>query len=115
MTVSFFMLVIKSQNKTKGLCYTKQNIKMEVCMSIKRQKRYAEVSSECVACGSCIKACKKQAISVPKGIIAVVEKEKCVGCGLCEKACPASVISMSTITQSIQKSEELLQQEGEIA
>lgn len=72
---------------------------MVIYMSIERKKRVVSVSKECVACGSCIKVCKKEAITVPKGVVAVVDEQKCVGCGLCAKVCPASVISIHTISQ----------------
>ncbi|HBB29571.1 MAG TPA: 4Fe-4S ferredoxin [Clostridiales bacterium] len=52
----------------------------------------------CVACGCCLKACPKDAISITKGIYAVVDKNKCIGCGLCEKACPASIIRMEELS-----------------
>ena len=48
----------------------------------------------CVACGVCMKACPKGAISIYKGCFAQVDAEKCVGCGLCSKACPAGCISI---------------------
>lgn len=48
----------------------------------------------CVACGACMKACPKGAISIYRGCYAVVNAEKCVGCGLCGKACPAGVITV---------------------
>ena len=35
------------------------------------------------------------AITVPKGIFAVVDFEKCTGCGLCARECPASVIKIT--------------------
>jgi len=44
------------------------------------------------------KACPKDAISITKGIYAVVDKNKCIGCGLCEKACPASIIRMEELS-----------------
>lgn len=60
-------------------------------------KRYAQVDKEyCVSCGTCIKACPLQAISVPDGISAVVELNRCIGCGLCARGCPASVIKVVT-------------------
>ena len=46
----------------------------------------------CVACGVCVKACPKGAISVYRGCYAQVEESKCVGCGLCARACPAGCI-----------------------
>ncbi|SCP94768.1 ATP-binding protein [Anaerobium acetethylicum] len=60
-----------------------------------KSKRIAEVMEKgCVACGSCMNVCPRDAITVPKGIIAVVDNDKCIGCGLCKKACPASVIEI---------------------
>ena len=50
--------------------------------------------SVCVGCGVCLKACRKEAISIYKGCFAQVEAAKCVGCGLCAKVCPASCITI---------------------
>lgn len=57
-------------------------------------KRFANVGEYCVACGSCIKACPMSAISIWKGVMAQVDKEKCVGCGKCVKECPAGTIAL---------------------
>jgi len=58
-------------------------------------KRLAVIEEKyCVACGSCIKVCRKNAIKVEKGICAKVDSLNCVGCGLCKKICPASVINI---------------------
>lgn len=73
-------------------------------MAVERKKRYASVlEKECVACGSCILVCPKLAITVPKGIHAVVDEKLCIGCGLCKKACPASVIEILTNTVEEEK------------
>ena len=48
----------------------------------------------CVACGVCMKACPRGAISIFKGCYAQVEEARCVVCGLCAKACPAGCIEM---------------------
>ena len=48
----------------------------------------------CVACGVCLKACRKEAISIYRGCFAQVDDVRCVGCGLCAKACPAGCIAM---------------------
>lgn len=56
-------------------------------------KRYASVGKDCVACGSCVKVCPKDAISVWKGVCAKVDETTCVGCGKCEKECPAGTIT----------------------
>ncbi len=62
-------------------------------------KRRAVVDQKlCVACGCCVKICPVQAISVWKGLFAVVG-DKCVGCGKCAKECPASVIALEVREQ----------------
>ena len=48
----------------------------------------------CVACGACVKACPRGAVSVFRGCYAGVVSEKCVGCGLCAKTCPAGCIAV---------------------
>lgn len=57
-------------------------------------KKVAFISKECVACGSCLKACRLNAISIYKGIYATINADKCVGCGKCANVCPASIISI---------------------
>lgn len=58
-------------------------------------KRKAVVSvRECVACGCCLKVCPRNAITVPNGIHACIDKDLCVGCGMCAKECPASIITL---------------------
>ena len=49
----------------------------------------------CVACGVCVKACPKAAISIYRGCYALVSSDKCVGCGLCASACPAGCIAVA--------------------
>ncbi len=63
-------------------------------------KKNACIGKECVACGTCVKYCKRGAIAVHKGVRAVVDSALCVGCGLCEKACPAGII------KNVEKEEE---------
>ena len=58
-------------------------------------KRMAFIDkNRCVACGVCLGACPKWAISIHKGCYAVVDSEKCVGCGLCARACPVGCIEI---------------------
>ncbi len=42
-------------------------------------KRIAEISSECVACGFCMKICPMQAITVPQGIRAKIDEVNALG------------------------------------
>ena len=60
-----------------------------------RKKKKAQVDQRlCVACGSCVKVCPTDAISVYRGLYAIADINKCVGCGRCAKECPASVITI---------------------
>lgn len=59
-------------------------------------KQIALIGEDCVACGSCLKCCPRQAISVLTGVIAVIASERCVGCGKCVITCPAGVIELKT-------------------
>ncbi len=61
---------------------------------MKLRKKAVLQHKECVACGSCVKACKVRAIFIRYGIHARVDQEKCVGCARCEASCPAGIISM---------------------
>ena len=51
----------------------------------------------CVACGCCLTACRLGAISIPRGVYAMIDEKKCVGCGMCAKTCPASVIEVKEV------------------
>ncbi len=52
-----------------------------------------ECSFGCMGYGSCVTACKFDAIHVVNGV-AVVDKEKCVGCSACTKVCPNHLIEL---------------------
>lgn len=57
-----------------------------------KYKKIALIDKGCVACGSCIKVCPKNAIRIAYGTKAEVARDKCVGCSKCSKICPANVI-----------------------
>jgi formate hydrogenlyase subunit 6/NADH:ubiquinone oxidoreductase subunit I len=67
-----------------------------------KTKRTASVSKECVACGTCVKVCPRQGISIFKGTIAIVDSLICIGCKKCAQACPANVITMKE-TDNVEK------------
>lgn len=56
--------------------------------------KVAVVKKGCVACGSCVKGCPVRALSIDRGLYAVVDAGICVGCGRCAKACPAGIIDL---------------------
>lgn len=59
-----------------------------------KKGKIAVVDKACVACGNCAKYCRIQAITIDRGIRAVVDESACVGCGRCEQVCPAGTISI---------------------
>ncbi|MGI6256130.1 MAG: 4Fe-4S binding protein [Acutalibacter sp.] len=65
---------------------------------VKKRRKAVVDRTACVACGSCVKVCPLQAISIFKGVTAQVNQERCVGCGKCVRECPASVIQLQEVT-----------------
>ncbi len=51
----------------------------------------------CLGYGSCVKACKFDAIHIVDGV-AKVDKEKCTGCGTCMATCPKGLIELIKYT-----------------
>lgn len=47
----------------------------------------------CIGLGSCVAACKFDALRIENGI-AVVDPDKCVGCGACAAVCPKGLIEL---------------------
>ncbi|MBP3878436.1 MAG: 4Fe-4S binding protein [Lachnospiraceae bacterium] len=58
----------------------------------------------CIGCGACVKACRKQALTLSDepGAVPSVDRDKCVGCGLCVRACPRNVIRLEAADNVIQ-------------
>lgn len=67
------------------------------CQQILETKADA-VSCEygCLGGGSCVEACRLEAICINDRGAAEVDPENCVGCGLCAKACPCGLIRITT-------------------
>ena len=65
-----------------------------------RLNKTARIDKECVACGVCVRTCPLLAITIHKGVTAVVDKNKCVGCGKCAKECPAGVITIEEVSEA---------------
>lgn len=53
-----------------------------------------ECKNACLGLGSCVQACKFDAIHINAHGVAEVDTEKCIGCKLCIKACPRDIISI---------------------
>ncbi|WP_373899603.1 RnfABCDGE type electron transport complex subunit B [Haloimpatiens sp. FM7315] len=54
----------------------------------------------CLGLGSCVEACKFNAITIENGI-AKVDILKCTGCGACVKACPKNLIELKPNSETI--------------
>lgn len=68
---------------------------------------------KCISCGSCVKFCPTNAITVNEGEIAVIDIDACVGCGACENICEEDAIKLEKELGSVIKTKELLiDQEG---
>ncbi|MCQ2609630.1 MAG: RnfABCDGE type electron transport complex subunit B [Lachnospiraceae bacterium] len=76
---------------TKAYNYT--GVKDCKLASIVPNKGEKACQNACLGYGSCVKACKFDAIHVIDGV-AVVDKEKCKACGACIKACPNNLIKL---------------------
>lgn len=69
-------------------------------MNSPKQKKHAKIPQDlCVACGSCLKVCPRNAIIISHGCFAEISTELCIGCGLCKKACPASIIELEVYNE----------------
>ena len=53
-----------------------------------------ECAQGCLGLGSCVEACRLDAIHIGAHGAAVVDREACVGCGLCVEACPQGLIRL---------------------
>jgi len=50
----------------------------------------------CIGLGSCVKACKFDALSIGPDHLPKFNPKKCVGCGACVKACPKHIIQLTS-------------------
>ena len=49
----------------------------------------------CLGLGSCVEACRLNAVFINSSGTAEVDRSRCVGCGLCVKACPRHLIRLT--------------------
>ena len=61
-------------------------------INTKNKKEIKVFEGVCVSCGSCIKACHSNAISVNDKEKAFIDQSKCIQCGYCIAACPSFAI-----------------------
>lgn len=76
-------------NKTNQISTKKKSIKQVASIP----------QSLCVACGVCANVCPKGAITIYRGMYAIVDANNCIGCGMCIKNCPADIISKQEVSK----------------
>ena len=57
----------------------------------KKPAKYPNISSDCVACGECVRICPKKAIGMENNKV-TVDKEKCIRCYCCHEVCTYDAI-----------------------
>ena len=50
-----------------------------------------KITSDCIACGSCVDECPVGAITA--GEIFIIDPDICIDCGACADVCPVEAIS----------------------
>ena len=72
-------------------------------------KKYASVEKKnCIACGTCMIVCPRDAIEIKSGYFAYANLETCIGCGICVKECPTGCIALAMREASEQVSERVV-------
>ena len=62
----------------------------------KKPKKHPAITTNCVACGDCLRICPKEAISI-KDKIAQINYAKCIKCFCCHEVCTHNAITLDTI------------------
>lgn len=97
--------------KGKGYCEYDCNKCSQVCPSgaIKKitleEKKNTKIAGavvnpdNCIRCGSCVRVCPVNAITIAEGQKAVVDASKCIGCGKCKTICPHETIEIFAVKE----------------
>ncbi|HCY86420.1 MAG TPA: electron transporter RnfB [Desulfobacteraceae bacterium] len=57
----------------------------------------------CLGLGTCVTACKFDALSIGEDHLPKVDQEKCTGCGACEAICPKNIIRLTSPSRRIMR------------
>jgi aryl-alcohol dehydrogenase-like predicted oxidoreductase len=69
------------------LRFSGEEVPEELAQSLLRRPRRLHVEEYCVGCGTCVAACRSQALQVRNGRVEV-DTSRCVFCGYCGRVCP---------------------------
>ncbi|MDP2964731.1 MAG: glycyl-radical enzyme activating protein [Pelolinea sp.] len=61
---------------------------------IRSQPDLLYTREKCARCGTCIKACPRDALSFGEDEYIVIDRTLCNGCGICNKACPNGALEL---------------------
>ena len=61
---------------------------------IRSQPDLLYTREKCTRCGTCIKACPRDALSFGEDEYIVIDRSLCNGCGICNKACPNGALEL---------------------
>lgn len=70
-------------------------LRCDFCHNPEMQRREAEIvfrEHRCLACGACVAACPRAAVSLARP--GRIERERCDACGKCAVACPSSALAV---------------------
>ncbi|HOO56507.1 MAG TPA: DUF362 domain-containing protein [bacterium] len=87
-------------HEATGFGGTLKNIGMGCAASSGKQNQHSDVKPGvkkklCVGCGTCLKKCPVDAISLNDDKKAVIDKKKCIGCAECTVACRFNAIAIN--------------------
>ncbi|MCG8686637.1 MAG: 4Fe-4S dicluster domain-containing protein [Desulfobacterales bacterium] len=57
----------------------------------------------CLGLGTCVTACKFDALTIGEDHLPKVDHEKCTGCGACESICPKNIIRLTSSSRRIMR------------
>ena len=57
----------------------------------------------CLGLGTCVSACKFDALVIGEDGLPKVDKEKCTSCGACERICPKNIIRVTSMTRRVMR------------
>lgn len=81
-----------------------KNVAMGLASPAEKQVMHSDLKprvkeEKCIACGTCVRVCPVEAVSIREGGKAVIDTETCIGCGECVAVCPVQAIPIHWETE----------------